>query len=279
MASTSAPTPTNKSRTWQVNAHQDWVKAVLIKLILKEKSSVCQLNCGDGIDLGKWDRAQVSSFLGVDDNAELLNKAKSRGLQKGCSFVSSQFLTVDIKKEPLEDFFLPRGGYDHVACFQGLDQIMSSVDSIQMVLHSVSYILKDGGYFFGIMMDSSAIWSSVQKSLLDSNSLPKSQSKLFVIQFQSANFEHTGCSYTYSMDQRTNLHYLIHLPTLIQFAKKQNLRVLSLVNCNEFYEDHKKHFGDLLNRAFQVNSSEKLTIDPEQKQIIGFYTTFVFQKV
>jgi len=51
---------------------------------------------------------------------------------------------------------------------------------------------------------------------------------------------------------------------------------MKIMNCNEFYEDHKKNFGELLQRALQQN---KTNIDQEQKTIIGLYTTFILQKI
>jgi len=126
--------------------------------------------------------------------------------------------------------------------------------------------------------DSSAIWSAVQKSLVDSRSLPSVSNKLFQIQFQSAEFQHVGCPYSFVLDQKYHAHFLIHLPTFCRVAEEFNLKVISLINCTEFYEDHKKNFGDLLNRALQQGKAERV-IDLDQKQIIGFYTTFVFQKI
>jgi len=112
-----------KSRTWQVHAHQDWVKAVLIKLIVQQKASVCQLWCGDGIDMGKWNRAEVASFFGIDENNDLLMKAKKRLQQKGCTF-TEQFVHIDIRKDLIEKTNIPL--CDHVVCFQGFISNMVS---------------------------------------------------------------------------------------------------------------------------------------------------------
>jgi len=219
-------------------------------------------------------------LLGIDDNNDLLVKAKSRLQQKGCTF-SDQLLHIDIRRESIEKTKQNSSSltnFDHVVCFQGLDLVLESADSIKNILQNVSHLLKDGGYFFGIFMDSSAIWSAVQKSLVDSRSLPSVSNKLFQIHFQSAEFQHIGCPYTFVLDLKTHSHYLIHLPTFCKHAEEFNLKMISLLNCNEFYEDHKKNFGDLLNRALQQGKAER-TIDQDQKQIIGFYTTFVFQKI
>jgi len=125
-------------------------------------------------------------------------------------------------------------------------------------------------------MDSSAIWSSVQKSLIDAKSKPQVESKHFQIHFQTSDFQHIGCPYTFTIDGKTYSHYLIHLPTFTKIAQENGLEVMNIMNCNEFYEDHKKNFGELLHRALQQG---KAVIDQEQKAIIGFYTTFILQKI
>src|SRR4051812_48868371 len=84
-----------KSRIWQVQAHQEWVKTVLIKLIVHDDDSVLQarlthvftfdlafngylqLFCGSGADVGKWQRANVGGFIGVDSRDEVASIAYS----------------------------------------------------------------------------------------------------------------------------------------------------------------------------------------------------------
>jgi len=206
-----------KSRIWQVHAHQDWVKAVLIKLVVQEKASVCQLWC-DGMDLGKWNRAQVDTFLGTEDNQELLSKARDRVIKKSCTF-PNLFLLLDIRKDCSEKLKTHEHKFDHVVCFQGLDPIFDSLDTIRTVFRNISFLLKEGGYFFGILMDSSAIWSSVQKSLIDAKSKPHIESKYFQLQFQTSDFQHIGCPYTFMVDGKTYNHYLIHFPTFTKIAE------------------------------------------------------------
>uniref|UniRef100_A0A6B2LG13 mRNA (guanine-N(7))-methyltransferase n=1 Tax=Arcella intermedia TaxID=1963864 RepID=A0A6B2LG13_9EUKA len=225
------------------------------------------------MDFGKWNRAKISFFLGVDESPEMIHKCKSKIHQKGCTF-SEVFLNMDIRKELIEKK-TNSTGCDHVVCFQGLDLILSTMDAIKMVLQNVSSVLKEGGYFFGMFMDSSAVWSAVQK-----NSDPRASAKYYTIEFGSTDFKHIGSKFTFVLDQKApTTHYLIHLPTFIQKASEYNLRMVSLINCNEFFEDHKKTFGDLLNRALGQKPGDKPNIDNDQKSIIGLYTTFVFQKV
>lgn len=58
--------------------------------------------------------------------------------------------------------------------------------------------------------------------------------------------------------------------------------MVSMINCNEFYESQKKNFQTLLNRISNPKDSATtlpFNFQPEQRQIFGLYTTFVFQKL
>jgi hypothetical protein len=42
-----------KSPIWQAQVVLNWVKSVLIQLVVKENQSILHVNCEEGIDLGK----------------------------------------------------------------------------------------------------------------------------------------------------------------------------------------------------------------------------------
>jgi len=71
-----------KTPVWQVKSHAEWVKHVLISEIIESTDSVCELSCGKGMDLGKWARAKIARYVGIDSNSELLKEAKERWKQK-----------------------------------------------------------------------------------------------------------------------------------------------------------------------------------------------------
>lgn len=55
-----------------------------------------------------------------------------------------------------------------------------------------------------------------------------------------------------------------------------------MINCNEFYESQRKNFQTLLTRITSGKDAPNATpfvFQPEQRQIFGLYTTFVFQKL
>jgi len=53
--------------------------------------------------------------------------------------------------------------------------------------------------------------------------------------------------------------------------------MLEITNLTEFYEDHRKNYAELLKSLGVLNKQGK--IEPQQKDLIGLFTTFCFQKV
>jgi hypothetical protein len=52
---------------------------------------------------------------------------------------------------------------------------------------------------------------------------------------------------------------------------------MSMVNCNDFYEDHKRNFRAMLDRL--GGSENKFVLHQDEKQVVGWHTTFIFQKI
>jgi hypothetical protein len=52
--------------------------------------------------------------------------------------------------------------------------------------------------------------------------------------------------------------------------------MLEATNLTEFYEDHRKNYADQLKSLGVLNKQGK--IEPQQKELIGLFTTFCFQK-
>lgn len=54
-----------KSMWWQAGPFEQWVQEVLISVLVPEGASVCELMCGSGKALGKWQRAKLGQYVGV----------------------------------------------------------------------------------------------------------------------------------------------------------------------------------------------------------------------
>jgi len=63
----------------------------------------------------------------------------------------------------------------------------------------------------------------------------------------------------------------------VRLAASFGLNMLDITNLNDFYDDHKKNFNEQLKQLNVLSKQGK--IEQPQKDLIGMYTTFCFQKV
>jgi hypothetical protein len=96
----------------------------------------------------QWQRARVQTFLGIERTLPATQKAAEKCNQRGCAF-SKRFVECDVCKDILSD---QEQKYDHVCCFQGLDQALDSERAMRCLFQNVSALLSENGLFFGLMM-------------------------------------------------------------------------------------------------------------------------------
>jgi len=267
-----------KTSIWQMKAHEQWVKTVLISDIIEPNSSVCEIFCGKGLDIGKWARAKIGNYVGLDSNELLLKEAQERWSQKKEPF-PGKFLCFDILKDNIEKV-IPKGEvFDNVCCFNGI-QYCSDKEKMNILLENIVSVLKTGGYFFGILPDSSAIWYKAQKVILGrTDKALMIKGDLYTVHFPREEFDYFGTQYVMRMEGYTEQQqeYLIHFPSFVRAAESVGLNMLEITNLIDFYEDHKKNYAELLKSLGVLTKQGK--IEPQQKDLIGLHTTFCFQKV
>jgi len=245
-----------------------------------------QINAQEGEDMGKWARAKVSSLCTADTHPEASLACRARWEQKRQPFPAA-FVTTDVTQPSfLSDLSLPEnvGQYigssvlfDVICCFHYTSYLFSSEESARAVLLHISKLLKRGGLFFGTLADSSSIWYKAQKSLMDRK---KSHilNELFDIQFDNDQFNHFGSAFHLQMPpHQTESHYLVHFPSLIRLAREVGLQMLSLCNYNEFFDDNRKNYHDVL-KTMKVLTKHVQKLEPNQKELASMFTTFVFVK-
>lgn len=84
-----------------------------------------------------------------------MNKAKTRIKQKALTF-DSEFISMELTSDAIfNTTLIPQrfiGKIDCIACFNGLDATLKSEGAFQTLFSNLSLLLRDEGYFFGIMM-------------------------------------------------------------------------------------------------------------------------------
>ncbi|KAM9958932.1 hypothetical protein ACTFIW_012522 [Dictyostelium discoideum] len=167
--------------------------------------------------------------------------------------------------------------FDVIACFDGLQNSFTDPTQAEQFIKNASSRLKVGGFFFGMMPDSSALWYKAQKET-SSSGLPIIKSNLFNITFDSEIQSFFGCKYNLTIPTELNLsENLVHFPSFLNLCKKYNLTLVEATNLSEFYDENKKNYESKLKQSgVYINGIKK--IEQNQLDLIGLYTTFIFVK-
>ncbi|KAF2071649.1 hypothetical protein CYY_007042 [Polysphondylium violaceum] len=282
-----------KTPIWQFKAYQNWVKTILISELVESNETVAEFCCGTGLETGKWERSKIKKYYGFDHSQESLAEAESKWKQKSCPY-DAEFIKLQLTTERIEHFInnnsshtsgsnttksITGGGspdslFDVVSCFDGMQNAFIDYDHANTFIKNASSRLKVGGFFFGIIPDSSSIWYKSQKV---TSGLPCVKSSLFSIEFDSEIFNFFGCKYNLSMKDGSKIQEnLIHFPSFINLCKSHDLVLVEATNLNDFYEENKKNYESKLKQCGVMVGKNK--IDPAQMELISLYTTFIFVK-
>uniref|UniRef100_A0A453CGV0 mRNA (guanine-N(7))-methyltransferase n=1 Tax=Aegilops tauschii subsp. strangulata TaxID=200361 RepID=A0A453CGV0_AEGTS len=140
---------------------------------------------------------------------------------------------------------------------------------------NVSSLLKPGGYFFGIIPDSSTIWTKYQKNVEASHNkglkvVPNSiRSDNYTITFEieEEKFPFFGKKYQlkFANEAMFENHCLVHFPSLMRLAREAGLEYVEIQNLTEFYDDNRTQFAPML------GSCGANLVDPRGKLIARSY--------
>ncbi|GJN02289.1 hypothetical protein PR202_ga19623 [Eleusine coracana subsp. coracana] len=163
-----------------------------------------------------------------------------------------------------------------------------SEERARKLLSNVASLLKPGGYFFGLIPDSSTIWTKYQKNVEASHNkglktVPNSiRSENYTITFEveEEKFPFFGKKYQlkFATEAMFDNHCLVHFPSLMRLAREAGLEYVEIQNLTEFYDDNRTQFAPMLGScgASFIDSRGKLL--GRTHDILGLYSTFVFQK-
>eukprot|EP01119_Soliformovum_irregulare_P023467 TRINITY_DN8189_c0_g1_i1.p1 TRINITY_DN8189_c0_g1~~TRINITY_DN8189_c0_g1_i1.p1 ORF type:complete len:283 (-),score=66.75 TRINITY_DN8189_c0_g1_i1:15-863(-) len=264
-----------KTPIWQFRIVEQWVKTVLINDVVEPKAFICELCCQKGMDIGKWARAKIDNYIGIDPSEDNLTETRKRLEEKKNPF-QSRFIRADPLKEDIKIHLLPSEAEkcNAVACFSGIGTSFQTEALAKQFLSNVSALLAPGGFFFGMLPDSSAIWYRSQKT---GKALMVIKGDFYSIEFKDDQFNHFGTDFTMSLaDEPPLKECLVHFPSWIKLAEEYGLKMLEITNFNDFYEDQKRiqFHGEQL-KALGL----KVKFEPNQRDVAGLFTTFCFQKV
>ncbi|KAH7431078.1 hypothetical protein KP509_08G028900 [Ceratopteris richardii] len=264
----------------------NFVKYALLQQLVPPGSTVCDLYCGQGTDVGKWAQAQIGRYIGVDFSASTLEEAweqwDNHNRPYSADFCEADPCVVNLETE-LRYMGLPA---DFVTCMGHLQDCFLTEDMVRTLLQNVSSVLRPGGYFFGITADSSTIWSKYQKAVEVPHRggmyrvLPRVQSEYYTISFEDDRFTPFGTRYTLQFGDGVIFEgqQLIHFPSFIRLAEEVGLEYMELQNLQEFYDDYRLQFLDILRATCTNLVDVKGRLPQYAHDILSLYTTFIFKK-
>eukprot|EP00741_Cyanophora_paradoxa_P016846 tig00020943_g16270.t1 len=254
-----------------VKSCENWAKTILITQLVDAGERVLDLQCGRGQDIGKWERAKIASLLAMDPQQQNVDVAREKWQQKGKPF-AAEFEVFDAAAGHIEDVVHDLT-FHAVFCAGPLERSFASEESARALLKNAALRLRSHGFLFGSMPDSSAIWYRAQKS---SSGV---RGEGYSIRFEG-DFLPFGTRATIKFDDGApaTSDYLVHFPTLIRLGREYGLKLIEATNLLEFFEDHKrKNLGMLVSE--KVADKKGRLLHKSTAELLGLYTTFVFQKV
>ncbi|PIN19360.1 mRNA (guanine-N(7)-)-methyltransferase [Handroanthus impetiginosus] len=270
----------------------EFVKSALINIFVSPYATVCDLYCGKVPDEEKWDEAQIGHYIGIDVVTSGVSEVREAWESRRKTY-TSEFLEFDPCIEDVDLHWKNKENQaDIVFCMQHLPLCVETEEKERKLLQNVSSLLKPGGYFLGITPDSSTIWAKYQKNVeayhnkgggMKPNIVPnciRSESYMITFEVEEEKFPFFGKKYQlkFAGDVSAETHYLVHFPSLIRLAREAGLEYVEIQNLTDFYDDYRVQLGGMLMDSGHNLVDQRGRLLPRSYDILGLYTTFVFQK-
>ncbi|KAI9156775.1 hypothetical protein LWI28_012043 [Acer negundo] len=283
------PTPRTESTHYRI---YEFAKTALIKIFSHPYVTVCDLYCGGGVDIEKWETAQIAHYIGIDVSNSGISEIREAWESQRKNY-NAEFFDADPCAENLKMQLQEKADQaDLVCCLQHLQMCFETEERARRLLHNVSALLKPGGYFLGITPDSSTIWAKYQKNVeayhnkstsMKPNIVPnciRSESYMITFEVEEEKFPLFGKKYQlkFANDIPPETHCLVHFPSLIRLAREAGLEYVEIQNLTEFYDDNRAQFAGMLMSSGTNLLDTRGRLLPRSYDVLGLYTTFIFQK-
>ncbi|KAI9387864.1 hypothetical protein POPTR_010G233100v4 [Populus trichocarpa] len=275
----------------------EFAKSAIIKIFAHPYATVCDLYCGGGVDIEKWDAAQITHYIGIDVASSGISEVKEtwESLKKN---YTADFFQADPCSENFETQLQEKANQaDLVCCLQNLQLCFETEESARKLLHNVASLLKPGGYFFGqstrrMLKHKFKTLAKYQKNVeayhnrsgsMKPNIVPnciRSESYMITFEVEEEKFPLFGKKYQlkFAHDISAETHCLVHFPSLIRLAREAGLEYVEIQNLTEFYDDNRTQFAGMIMNAGLNLVDPRGRLLPRSYDVLGLYTTFIFQK-
>ncbi|CAN8254691.1 unnamed protein product [Cochlearia groenlandica] len=270
----------------------DFAKTAIINIFAHPYTTVCELYCGGAPEIERWEAASIGHYIGIDTSSSGINCVRD-DLESERKSYDVDFFEADPSKDDLEnELHKKMGEADLVSCWRHLQLCFETEESARRLLTNVACLLKPGGYFFGLIPDSSTIWAKYQKNVeayhnrsggTKPNVFPnyiRSESYMITFELEEEKFPLFGKRYQlkFSGDNASEDHCLVHFPSLIRLAREAGLEYVEIQSLTDFYDDNRAQFASLLMNAGPNFVDPRGKLLPRAFDLLGLYATFIFQK-
>jgi SAM-dependent methyltransferase len=229
-----------------------------------------------GLELSKFNRANIGSYLGVDASVETVERAKQMG--KGSKIPQTYFAQNPFKQPFSSD--VPAGSCDCVYVFNDTHLLMESRDTASCFFSNAAKVLKSNGLFVLLMHDGGSLWYSLQKDVpevVPEDYKPYFKRKLFSVSLEDGMIKDRVFGVKYRLkikaDKKDLMHgFLINSSVLREVANGAGFDLLNLFSCGELADLYKPMYGEALKK--KANFS---TLQHEQKEYVDLFQVGVFK--
>ncbi|RWR86303.1 mRNA cap guanine-N7 methyltransferase 2 [Cinnamomum micranthum f. kanehirae] len=218
----------------------EFAKTALIKIFVSPYATVCDLYCGGGIDIDKWDEAQIGHYIGIDASLSGINDARVTWESQRKPY-TAHFCELDPCVENLESFVQDKGvPVDIVCCLQHLQVLLVSLSLLIVFLFSMLMI-----FLINKMKYQKNVEASHNKGGgMKPNTVPnciRSENYVITFEVEEEKFPLFGKKYQlkFTNDIASETHCLVHFPSLIRLAREVGLEYVEIQNLTEFYDDNR----------------------------------------
>ena len=268
------------SRIAGLREFNNYVKTMLVKSNARDGCAVLDLCAGKGGDLAKYADRHARRVAMVDIAGDSVVEAAARFAvyTRHHEDVPPFALTLvhgdSFRPGLLAAAGLPRGRFDLAVCQFALHYSFASAQDLDGLLSNVSDALAPGGRFVGTTVDSQELVRRLRDA--GGTTFGNALYRVACTHDYDTGFSvfGNGARYTFTLDGAVDglPEYLVDMPTLLRAAMHHGLALVPAETAR-FTSYVKAHLDtDVANAIFTR------TCTPDENEIIGLYTTFVFEK-
>jgi hypothetical protein len=286
-----------------------WLRNTVASLIIGNQTQWAVTQFGN--DGAKWANHQLSSWLGMDGATTEWSVQPQDESRK--SATTTRVIERQVSQLCFSEGLGRELGKSHVVWWFGeqcqieMTPACQSEASLSCLLRNISEMLEEGGYLVGQCFDSSEMFARLAKQSMVPGQprnivriSGRGRTKDEEVRLVRVTFADEGeastmgsgammplstvdCQFNiefFDAERKFSQCYLVHFPTLIRLARLHGLRMVSITNCVDLYEEYSKTaFMEQLNKSIRPDHQPfSFNEDLAQREQLQLYALFVFVK-